>query len=94
MLLGEGTSLYMVTLCSSELHSRSSSLHTSVHSWDQGARPPIHRHIVRHQIMAGKSSLEQEFKAGVQKVLDEWERKSDKNILKCLWKCPALPGDF
>ena len=27
-------------------------------------RPPIHRHIVCHQIMAGKSSLEQEFNQG------------------------------
>ena len=67
------------TLCASEVHPSCSSLH----SWDQGARPPIHRHIVCHQIMAGKSSLEQEFSQGWKssgQVVQVWAPKTQETF--------------
>ena len=75
-------SQYIATLCASEVHPSSS---LSLHSWDQGVRPPIHRHIVCHQIMAGKSSLEQESRQGFKKF---WTRRKERVERKCLWKYP------
>ena len=73
--------VYIVcTWCASEVVHPSCS---SLHSWDQGARPPIHRHIVCHQIMAGKSSLEQEFSQGWKssgQVVQVWAPKTQETF--------------